>query len=147
MSDGGILIFPTPNPTIYYGLSLKASAAFATNVAPLSVIGVLPQRPARKYRVEVSIVLTALATAAPNAAFNVIGTDAAGAYTWPVPLDTPAALPALTVNLGAGGTQRASGFVIVESNGAATDLSISLTGITTPGALSGVWTAVFTPIG
>lgn len=147
MSDVGNLIFPVRNPTLYYGLSLQASAAFANNVAATSVIGVSPQKAARKYRCEVSLVLTALATLAANAAFNVIATDAAGAFTWPVPLDTVAALPALTVNLGAGGVQRASGVIIFQSNGVATDVSISLTGITTPGPLAGIWTAIFTPIG
>lgn len=147
MSDGGIIICPTGNPNAYVGLSIKASAAFANNVGATSVLGTNPRKPARTYRCEVSLVLTALATLAANAAFNVIATDAAGAFTWPVPLDTVAALPALTVNLGAGGAQRASGVIIFQSSGLATDVSISLTGITTPGPLAGIWTAIFTPIG
>lgn len=147
MSDFGNLIFPLRNPTLYYGLSFQASAAFANNVGVTSIIGVSPQKAAHKIRCEVSLVLTALATAAANAAFNVIATDAAGAFTWPVPLDTVAGLPALTVNLGAGGVQRASGIIIFQSNGGATDVSISLTGITTPGALAGIWSVIFTPIG
>lgn len=146
MSDAGIILLPAGN-TAYVGASVKVSQSFANNVGATSIVGTNPRKPARKYRCEVSIVLTALATLAANAAFNVIATDAVGAFTWPIPLNTPAALPALTVNFGAGGTQRASGIIVVESNGLATDLSISLTGITTPGALAGIWTFVLTPIG
>lgn len=148
MSDAGIIIYPTANPAAYVGLSIKASAAFANNVGATSIIGVSPAKPARPYRCEVSIVLTALATLAANAAFNVIYTDAAGAVTNPVPLVASlAGVPTATVNFGAGGVQRASGTLIFQSNGIATDVSISITGITTPGALAGIYTVVFTPIG
>jgi hypothetical protein len=146
MSDGGIITFPTGNPTVYVGLSISASQAFANNLAPLSILGL--NRPTRTYRCEVSLVLTALATAAANVAFNVISTDAAGAFTAPVPLVASlAGVPTPTVNLGAGGVQRAAGALIFQSNGLATDVSVSITGITTPGALAGIWTAVFTPVG
>lgn len=147
MSDAGILLFPAANAA-YYGLSIKLAAAFADNVPVTSIVGIVPAKPARTYRCEVSIVLTALATLAANAAFNVIYTDAAGAVTNPVPLVASlAGVPTATVNFGAGGVQRAAGSLIFQSNGIATDVSISLTGITTPGALAGIWTAVLTPIG
>ncbi len=148
MSDAAIIIFPTANPSAYYGLSIKSSAAFANNVGATSIIGTSPRKPARAYRCEVSIVLTALATAAANAAFNLIATDAAGAFTAPVPLVASlAGVPTATVNFGAGGVQRAAGSLIFQSTGITTDVSISITGITTPGALAGIWTAIFTPIG
>jgi len=148
MSSAGILIFPTPNQSLYYGLSLKASAAFAANVGATSVFGTSPKVPARTYRVDVSLVLTALATSAANAAFNIIATDAAGAYTVPVPLcASGSGVFTSSVNLGAGGVQRAGGSLIFQSSGGTTDVSISITGITTPGSLAGIYTAIFTPIG
>lgn len=144
MSDAAIIINPAGN-SAYYGLSIKASQAFAANVGSLSIIGINPPKPARIYRVEVSIVLTARATAAA-ASFNVIATDAAGAFTVPVPLvASGAGVPAATVDLSA--VSRASGVLVFESNGLATDVSISITGITTPGPLAGIWSAIFTPIG
>lgn len=144
MSDGGIIIFPTGNPTVYTGLSISLSQAFSNNVGALSILGL--KRPPRTYRADVSIVLTALATLAANVAFNIIATDAAGAFTAPIPLVASlAGVPTATVNLAT--STRSAGSLIFQSLGAATDVSISITGITTPGPLAGIWTVVLTPIG
>ena len=145
MSDAGILLKLAGN-SAYAGLSIKSSAAFVGNVGPISIVGVAPAKPARLYRVEVSIVLTVLATTALNAQFNIIATDAAGAFTAPVPLVASlAGVPTASVNMAV--ATRAAGQLVFESNGAATDVSISITGITVPGPLAGIWSAIFTPIG
>lgn len=143
-SDCGPLIFPCQN-TAYYGLSVKVSAAFAANVAAISLAN-LSRQPPGTYRMDVTIVATALATLAANCAFNVLATDAAGAYTSPVPLvANGAGVPAASFNLGT--TARASGSLIFQSSGLATDIQYSITGITTPGPLAAVYSAILTRIG
>ena len=152
MSDGGSIIFPTRNPAAYQGVSIKASAAFAANVGATSILGTAPRKPTRIYRLDVQLLITTLATLAANAAFNVISTDQIGAFTAPVPLcGGVSGVFAASVNIGAGGVQRASGSLIFQNlqtfNVTAVDVSISITGITTPGPLAGTWTAILTPIG
>lgn len=147
MSDAGIIITPTGNPNAYMGLSIKASAAFAANVGATSIVGTNPRKPARVYRADVSLVITTLATSATTTAFNIIATDAVGAFTAPVPLVASlAGVPTASVNIGAGGVQRAAGSLIFQSNGLTTDVSFSITGITTPGSLAAIYTVVITPI-
>lgn len=146
MSDGGIIIFPVANPNAYAGLSIKASAAFAANVGSTSLLGTNPRKPAGMYRADVTIVATALATLAATVAFNVIATDAAGAFTAPIPLVAGVTgVPAANFNLGT--TSRASGSLILQSTAASTDISFSITGITTPGPLAAIYEIVLTRIG
>lgn len=137
----GILYYPVGTPACWTGLSIAMAAAFAANVGVTSLSG--SARPAGMYRADVTIVATALATLAANCAFNIIGTDAAGAFTAPVPLVAGVSgTPAASFNLGT--TARAAGSLIFQSTGGAADISISITGITTPGALAAVYQVVLT---
>jgi hypothetical protein len=98
------------------------------------------------YRADVTIVATALATLAANVAFNIIATDAAGAFTAPVPLVAGVAgVPTPNFNLGT--TARAAGSLVFQSIAIATDISFSITGITTPGPLAAIYQVVLTRIG
>lgn len=98
-----------------------------------------------QYRVEVSIVATALATLAANCAVNIIGHDNVGAYTSAMPLDSGlTGTVAGTFNLGT--TSRASGSLVIQHDGI-TDLSFSITGITTPGPLAAKYQITVTRIG
>jgi hypothetical protein len=136
MSDIGNLIFPTRNPTVYYPLSIASAGrvAFANNVGATSMSGT--QKAAGTYRADVSILATVLATLAANTAFNIITTDAVGAVTTPVPLWANGAFGA-SFNMGPGGFQRAAGSLLFSYRGAGgDDISFSITGITTPGALA-----------
>lgn len=118
--------------------------AFAANVATTQLLAAGTE-PAGQYRVDVNIVATALATLAANCALNIVGHDAAGAYTNPVPLDA-----GLTGNIGAsfnlGTTTRAQGSLTVIWD-ATTDLSFTITGITTPGPLAANYQVTIQKIG
>lgn len=144
MSDVGLILLPTPNQTLYYGLSVSKSAAFAANVATTSLAGV--GRPPGTYRAEVTLVATVLATLAANVAFNILSTDAAGAFTAPVPL-VAGVTGLYTANFNLGTTSRASGSLVFEyAGGAAVDISFSIQGITTPGPLAAAYNVVLTRI-
>lgn len=139
MSDVGNLIFPTRNPGLYYGLSVASAGAvaFANNVASTSMSGV--QKTGGIYRVDVSILIPTLATAAAALAFNILSHDAVAAFTTPVPLWANGVLGA-SFNAGAGGVQRASGSLLFSYRGqAADDIALSITGVTTPGPLAGTY--------
>lgn len=113
--------------TISGGLSLLNEAvthpltAFADNVAPTPIAPAgVPS--SGLYEVQGFMVLTAAGTTGV-ASLNVSGTDQAGAYT----------LPVCTVDIATG--VRANGILLVGSNGIA-NLTFSITGIVTPGALA-----------
>ncbi len=129
----------------YQGTSGTTSkTAFAAN---LGTTQLLPADlfSAGQYRIEVAIVATVLATLAANCAVNIVGNDAAGAYTNPVPLDA-----GLTGTIGAsfnlGTTNRASGTLVVQHDGSV-DMSLTITGITTPGPLAATYQVTVTRVG
>lgn len=145
----GLTSFSPLNNSSYVGTSgTTGQTVFATNVGTTQLIAATSVEPvisAGQYRVEVSIVATVLATLAASCALNIIGHDAAGAYTNPVPLDA-----GITGTIGAsfnlGTTNRANGSLIVQHDGT-TDLSFSITGITTPGSLAAKYQVTVTRIG
>jgi hypothetical protein len=118
--------------------------AFAANVGTTQLIAA-DLFTAGQYRVEVAIVATALATLAANCVVNVLGHDAAGAYTSAMPLDSGlSGTIAGSFNLGT--TNRASGALVVQHDGS-TDLSFAITGISTPGPLAAKYQVTLTRIG
>lgn len=132
MSDEGLIVNPLVNPGPYQGLSTSlGKTAFAGNVAAVTLAAA--GRPAGMYRADIAIVATTLGSVAAAVA-NIIGTDAAGAFTQ----------AALTVNLAT--TSRAQGSFNFQSTGAAA-IQFSITGIVTPGALAATYEVVLTRIG
>lgn len=137
------------NPGSYVANSgTTGKTAFAANVGATQLLAadaINCAVQAGQYRVDVTIVATVLATLAPNCAFNVIGNDAAGAYTNPIPLDA-----GLTGTVGAsfnlGTTSRASGSLLIDHDATA-PLSFSITGITTPGPLAAKYQITLTRVG
>lgn len=129
----------------YVGTSgTTGQVVFAANVGTTQLLAASILT-AGQYRVEVNIVATVLATLAATMALNIVGHDAIGGYTAPVPL-----VAGLTGVLGAAinlaTTNRASGSLVVEHDGT-TDLSLTITGITTPGPLAAKYQVTLTRIG
>lgn len=132
MSDEGLILNPLVNPSPYVGLSTTTGqVVFAGNVAAVTIAAA--GRPAGQYRADIAIVATTLGSVAAAVA-NIIGTDAAGAFTQ----------QALTVNLAT--TSRAQGSLIFQSTGAAA-IQFSITGIVTPGTLAAKYQVTLTKIG
>lgn len=147
--NGLRLFSPLSNGSFVGTSGTTGQVAFTNNVATTQLIAAAPAAEpvsaAGQYRIDVSIVATVLATAAASCAVNVVGHDAAGAYTNPVPLDA-----GLTGTIGAsfnlGTTNRASGSLVVQHDGT-TDLSATISGITTPGPLAAKYQITVTRIG
>jgi hypothetical protein len=139
------LVAVNTNSNSYYASSgTTGKTAFAANVATTQLLAA-DLFGAGQYRIDVAIVATALATLATNCAINVVGHDAAGAYTSAIPLDAGlTGTIAGSFNLAT--TSRASGSLVVEWDGS-TDLSFAITGITTPGPLAATYQITVTRIG
>jgi hypothetical protein len=129
----------------YQGTSgTTGKVAFAANVGTTQLIAA-DLFAAGQYRIEVAIVATALATAAAACAVNIVGHDAAGAYTSAVPLDSGVS-GTIGASFNLGTTSRANGSLVIEYDGT-TDLSLTITGITTPGPLAATYQVTVTRIG
>lgn len=102
----------------------KGPTAFAANLAATKIV-LLGTPSAGMYEIKGDMVKTVAGTAGV-ASLNVNYTDAAGAVS--VPICTMDVLTGL----------RAGGSVVFESTGAA-DITLSITGITTPGTLAATW--------
>jgi hypothetical protein len=144
MSDLGNLDYGLGgNPNVYRTWSGNFSAAFSANVGAVAILGTL--RNPGMYRADVTIVASVLATSALNTAFNITTTDAGGANTTPIPLWANGLLAA---SFDLGSFKRASGSYLFQMNGAGgVDVSISITGIVTPGSLAAVYDCVLTRVG
>lgn len=142
MSDIGNLDFGMGgNLTVWRTWSMNKTAAFAANVGSTSISGTL--RNAGMYRADVTIVATTLATLAATTAFNILSSDAAGAFTSPVPLVSGSS-GLYTASFDLGTVSRAAGSLIFQYAGGAVDISFSITGITTPGPLAAVYNVALT---
>ena len=104
------------------------SSNTATIAANVGVTNLCPKAPAGLYRCSASLELLAQGTLGPTVVLNIIYTDKTGT------VQTKAVTPALNILTAAVGTE-AAGELVFQHNGSAA-IQFSVTGITTPGALS-----------
>ncbi len=129
----------------YQGTSgTTGKVAFAANVGTTQLLAA-DLFSAGQYRIEVALVATALATLASTCAVNISGHDAAGAYTSAVPLAS-GSTGTVSGSFDLAATSRASGALVIQHDGT-TALSLTITGITTPGPLAATYQVTVTRIG